>query len=236
MSRMSKASLFTRCFFNLPNKIKKSVQYKQDTILIWDIENVRLPNNVNPEKVIKVLKQAFMDPTMTRPRKTVTCLTQKSLKAIQFTHPDFIDNVIDHMDVSMASSSNHSKNADYVLCREFQSFIDTYPRGSKIVLLSGDADFLEPVQRAIKLGFHVQLVYVDKKISHTLLELKYNKGHEPIEWTLFLKDALKMESLSFPYPLNELMHQMHQMQPLALDRPAMSWSKKNANNTWPLKN
>ena len=229
--------IFSRCFYGLTQKSKANTLAKtkvkakqasldrvkksssssassaavpvplQDAILIWDIENVRLPDNIDPGKVIMALKDKLMHPSTTSQHRSVACLTQRSLKAIQYKHHDFIDSVIAHMDVSIASHVSPKKNADYVLCREMSAFMDTHPRGSKIVLLTGDADFLEPVQRAIKLGFQVQLVYVEKKVSHTLLELNYGRVKaanccQPIPWDKFLQDAFQLQAdqLTFPYP------------------------------------
>ena len=165
--------------------------FKSPALLIWDIENVRLPNNLAPGVVTTMLKSEFAV------RDAVTAITPRSLFMIKQNHPSFIDVMVPHCDLMLASHKS-KRSADYVLIHKIGEYIVKARGNGKIVLLTGDSDFLEPVQRALASGVEVQLLYVENKTSRALLELDYGEN-SPIEWRQFLKDKFGGVEIELPY-------------------------------------
>ena len=159
-------------------------------LVVWDIENVRLPRNLSAAAVIAEVKRAFVFSAGFREHAAVCCVTPASLRAIAKQSPAFVHEAVPLMDVRLASHTRPKLGADFVLRRELGDFMDRYAASAaacRIVLLTGDADFLEPVQRALALGFDVQLVHYGPSASRLLLAQRY--ASPPVEWTRFLTDA-----------------------------------------------
>ena len=94
-------------------------------IILWDIENVRLPMppGPTPAAVLMALKQRFVFSAGFVEHKTVCCVTRTSLHAIERSWPRFAGDVVPHMDVCIGSHTTTKFAADYVLCRELSSFM-----------------------------------------------------------------------------------------------------------------
>lgn len=169
-------------------------------IILWDIENVRLPMppGPTPAAVLMALKQRFVFSAGFVEHKTVCCVTRTSLHAIERSWPRFAGDVVPHMDVCIGSHTTTKFAADYVLCRELSSFMReqaAHAGRCRIVLLTGDADFTEPIQRAVRMGFDVQLVHYGESTACTLLELPVTR----VEWTHFVSDMDTDVVPVFPY-------------------------------------
>jgi len=141
-------------------------------LFVWDMENVRLPDasdTLSISDLVSNLKNGFMDPKYYKEWRTTACITRTSLKAIEKRHPDFIDQMVPYIDITLASSFK-KVNADYVLKRELSTFLDSHAASphSRIILLSGDGDFLGCVQRAIKMGIEVHVVSYSGATSKVL--------------------------------------------------------------------
>lgn len=130
-------------------------------LIVWDIENTRLPHEVAPLAVLRALKRRFVQDAGFLEHKTVCCVTPFSLRAIQARWPTFLADLVPHMDVALAPVRQPKCSADYVLAREISAFCRSVPRssGARLVLLTGDADFLGPVQGALAHGVDVRLVH-----------------------------------------------------------------------------
>lgn len=174
-------------------------------VLIWDLENVRLPDGVDPGIVVQAVKRRFMDRSFFAERRSLACVTPSSLHAMLARCPGLVDALVPFVDLALASPRNPKRGADYVLCRELAAFLDSRPpRGSRIVLLTGDGDFLGPVQRALRTpGIEVQLVYYAEGVAKSLLSLDYGIGQpSPVDWRAFLeKDGGVGGPVVLPYPL-----------------------------------
>ncbi len=157
---------------------------------MWDIENVRLPRNMSAAAVIAEVKRAFVHSAGFREHAAVCCVTPASLRAMAKQSPAFVHEAVPLIDVRLASHSRPKLGADFVLRRELGAFMDRFAASAascRIVLLTGDADFLEPVQRALALGFDVRLVHHGPSASRLLLAQRY--ASPPVEWTRFLTAA-----------------------------------------------
>jgi hypothetical protein len=121
------------------------------------------------------------------------------------TWPGFLSDAVPLMDVRTGCATRPKLGADFVLKRELSAFIDRYARVAntcRIVLLTGDADFLEPVQHALRLGFDVQLVHDGHSSSAALLKQPYKTP--PVEWVVFLADTLNNGVVpDMPYHTND---------------------------------
>ena len=146
---------------------------KKVAIVIWDIENVRLPAApIKPGDVVRAIKQTFATDAGFPMPSMVCCVTPCSLRAMERKWPAFVHDVVADMDIRVASKSRPKLGSDYVLKRVFTDFIDAHAEcahDARVILITGDADFIEPVQRATRLGFDVQLVCYGGNASRFLL-------------------------------------------------------------------
>jgi hypothetical protein len=116
-------------------------------LVIWDIENVRLPlPPISPSSVIEAVRKAAVAPFTRGNVKITCCVSPMSLRAMEKRCPTFVRDAVPMMDLRIACDARAPKlGADYVLQREMTAFMQTAPRGARIVLITGDADFLGPV-------------------------------------------------------------------------------------------
>ena len=183
------------CFASDPKK-----QHDRAAILVWDIENVRLPLNMSVASVVAEVKRAFVFAAGFSEHASVCCLTPLSLRAMAKLSPGFVHEAVPLMDIRLASDSRAKLGADFVLRRELGTFMDRFASSAsscRIVLLTGDADFLEPVQRALRLGFDVLLVHFGRSSSRLLVGQRY--ASPPVEWERFLTDANGGTAPYMPY-------------------------------------
>ena len=145
--------------------------------------------------VIAEVKRAFVFSAGYSEHASVCCVTPASLRAISKRIPGFLHDAVPLLDVRLAS---HSKlGADFVLRRALGKFMDHTSVGRRIVLLTGDADFLEPVQRALDIGIDVQLVHFESSSSRLLVGQRY--ASPPVEWMRFLTDLNGGATPDMPY-------------------------------------
>ena len=159
-------------------------------LVVWDIENVRLPRNMSTAAVISEVKRAFVFSAGFVEHASICCMTPVSLHAMTKQSSAFVHEAVPLMDIRIASHSRPKLGADFVLRRELGLFMDRFSASAatcRIVLLTGDVDFLEPVQRAIRMGFDVLLVHYGKSTSRLLLDQLYSTP--PVEWVSFLARA-----------------------------------------------
>ena len=156
------------------------------TCVIWDIENVRPP--LPPAPLLKTLSALSQLASSTQSRRIpiVCCVTTLSLRRIEKELPTFMRDAVTLMDVRIASLVP-KRGADYVLNLEILRLCSHGGTDTKkrIVLLTGDADFLGPVQVALENGVDVQLIYKKESCAKVLLDLKYSS--KPIEYMEFLR-------------------------------------------------
>ena len=169
---------------------------------MWDIENVRLPSNMSVTSVIHAVKRAFVTSAGFSEHASVCCVTPVSLRAMIRHRAGFVHETVPLMDIRVASESRSKLGADFVLRRELGKFMDGFAKRAtscRIVLLTGDVDFLEPVQRALGLGFDVQLVHFGRNASRLLVDQRYAARSPPVEWERFLTDANGGTAVDLPY-------------------------------------
>ena len=165
-------------------------------MVVWDIENVRPPplikrnrrgHALTPAAVLQEVKRAFVTDAGYAEHAAVCCLTSVSLQDMERTYPSFVQDLVLAMDVRVGSRKCPKLAADFVLKREMARFVHRHAgQEARIVLLTGDADFLEPVQLALLQGIDVQLVYQSGSVARTLLSLPY--ASPPVEWGRFLEE------------------------------------------------
>lgn len=201
---------FIKCFHGAPSATDTADEDEERSpaIVIWDIENVRLPlPPLSTTSTIQAVKRTFIaDKGHDLSDAMMVCaLTETSLRAMERTWPSFLREMVPLMDVRLGCASRPKLGADFVLRRELSAFMDRYTRvasRSRIVLLTGDVDYLEPVQQALRLGFDVQLVHYGPNTSAALLAQPYVSP--PVEWVGFLADALNDGiSPAMPYETKE---------------------------------
>lgn len=170
-------------------------------IVIWDIENVRLPTSLPPGAVFEALRRRF-GVGVDGPVRIVCCVTPRSLPVIERRCPAFLASAVPaQVEVRVASATRQKLGADFVLKTEMAEFmqlhassclrIDEAEAAPRIVLMTGDADFLEPMQRAVRLGFDVRLVHYAGNSSRALVNGWTGlDGDGPVEWARMLADEL----------------------------------------------
>ncbi|PNH11776.1 hypothetical protein TSOC_001388 [Tetrabaena socialis] len=182
-------------------------------LIVWDIENVRLPLNtapgLSPKHVVRYLKKHFIYAPCRTEYRTVAAVTERSLNRIRRDHPSFVEQVIPDLTLLMASAQHAKRNADVVLKKELHMFCMEHAHTARcnpgqltIVLISGDEDFLEPVQAALQAGFGVELLTHDTA-SGALLAQGYS--HRPTLWSAFLRACSGVQQVVLPYG-DEQMH------------------------------
>ncbi|KXZ53257.1 hypothetical protein GPECTOR_7g1151 [Gonium pectorale] len=180
---------------------------RQLVLIVWDIENVRLPLNtapgLSPRHVVQYLKKHFIFGHGRTEYRTVAAVTERSLAAIRRNHPDFVEQVVPDLTLLLASAQHAKRNADVALKKELHHFTTelahiarSCPGQLSIVLISGDEDFLEAVQGAMQAGFAVQLVTHDTA-SGALLAQGYSRP--PLLWSDFLRSASGVRDVMLPY-------------------------------------
>ncbi|KAG2446472.1 hypothetical protein HYH02_008463 [Chlamydomonas schloesseri] len=176
-------------------------------LIVWDIENVRLPlctaPGLTPKNVVRYLKKHFIYGPGRTEFRTVAALTERSLGRIRRDHPAFVEQVVPDLTLLLASAVHQKRNADVVLKKELHQFVTEHahlarscPGQLSIVLISGDEDFLEAVQGALAAGFAVELVTHDTA-SGALLAQGY--ARPPTLWSRFLRDASGVADVVLPY-------------------------------------
>jgi hypothetical protein len=184
-------------------------------LILWDIENVRPPPGVSAAAAARLLKERFVRSCGFAERRTVCCLTPRSLREIEARSPLFVDDATPEMSIVLASHRRPKLSADYALKRELSLFLEeeqelaqaaatkarkkTGASGrSRVVLVTGDADFLEPVQHALRMGADVQLVHDGACASRTLLRVPPYVS-PPVEWAdLLLTPAAAAAAARLP--------------------------------------
>ena len=176
-----------------------SSRVESRSLVVWDIENVRALSPRHPPGVTlidsyrhvrrELIGKAGYEEQTTR---AICCVTPVSLKAMLKLNPNWVDILVPEVSVFLASYSRPKCSADFVLRREMTTFTSNVVAQGKgvrarIVLMTGDEDFLEPAQQALKQGIDVQLVYWEGMISGALLNLPYLTP--PVEWGAFLRGA-----------------------------------------------
>lgn len=205
--------------------VPKRIQ--QISTIFWDVENVRLPKAIHKtddfslSSIVESMRYRLCESDGFKV-DAVTCgVTLSSLQAIEHFHglryPSIVDQLAMHADIIV--SSRHPKcGADYIIKREIDKFIDSHAHSvakgetrARIVLLSGDADFVLSMQRAIRLGFETRIVYVRTRESPLLLGLPHSLCS--VEWTDFLKNIAGHDRFGFSYKPDDMQsHQPHQHQ------------------------
>jgi hypothetical protein len=168
-------------------------------LLVWDIENIRLPKEITPLNVLFAIKQRFIKDSGYTEHKSICCVTHVSLRAIEKQWPAFLSDVVPHMDVELAPARRAKCDADYVLRREMSRFCHAFASSAKkkIVLLTGDADFVEPIQAAHRSGCDVHLIYNATNASRFITTTQSTFGS--CEWAGFLKDVNDGIDVTLPY-------------------------------------
>ncbi|GFR47955.1 hypothetical protein Agub_g9759 [Astrephomene gubernaculifera] len=182
-------------------------------LIAWDIENVRLPLNtapgLSPRHIVRYLKKHFIYTPGRTEYRTVAAVTERSLNRIRRDHPAFVEHVVPDLTLLMASAVHAKRNADVMLKKELHHFTTehahlarAHPGQLTIVLISGDEDFLEPVQGALQAGFNVELLTHDTA-SGALMAQGYSRP--PGLWSAFLRGCSGVQQLVLPYG-DEQMH------------------------------
>ena len=177
-----------------------------ETLFLWDIENVRTPveNHVlPPAHLVRCIKDRFVRGQGCVEHRSVCSVTPASLHAIERACPTFVDQVTPELTVVLASYRQPKIGADYALQRELSIFLERpTPHKKRVVLVTGDADFLEPVQRALRAGVDVVLIHYEATSSHVLVTVP-PYASPPIAWSAFLAECSpSVPAPRLPYPAN----------------------------------
>ena len=125
-------------------------------LVVWDIENVRAPlaldAGMTTLDVLGHVRNGMVAGAGFEELRAVCCVTPASLRAMHVQSPRWLDRVVPELTVLVASC-HQKRGADYVLKRELSRFIqdevlkrDDKRRGARrarVVLLTGDCDFLD---------------------------------------------------------------------------------------------
>ena len=115
------------------------------------------------------------------------------------TNPTSMDDLVLSVQVRVASDRKPKLSSDFVLKQEMERFMDdhideariankTNKNRPRIVLITGDADFVEPALRAVRLGFDVVLLHYGANSSPALVGQWYRR--EPVEWSSFIANSI----------------------------------------------
>jgi hypothetical protein len=161
------------------------VSARPPALVLWDVENVSPPIHVSPSGFLRRIKHAYVVDAGYREWRTVCGVTLRSLHALERAHAGFVDQVVSEAVIALASSVHGKRAADDVIRREMLHFTDPSIRRSvgdspRIVLVTGDATYLEHVQSALRLGIDVQLIYDRECASPRLVGLPYRSA--PVAW------------------------------------------------------
>ncbi|GIL54404.1 hypothetical protein Vafri_9804 [Volvox africanus] len=180
-------------------------------LIVWDIENVRCPRGngqsdplLTPSKVLGYIKQHFIYELGRMEYRTVAAVTPKSLNIIRKKYPNFVEQVVPELTLLVASAEEPKRNADVMLKKELYRFVSEHahiarhsPGQLTVVLLSGDEDFLEPVQVALNSGFAVELMHHEQPSWALLSQQGY--ARPPLLWADFLKERSGTTQVNLPY-------------------------------------
>ncbi|GIL74154.1 hypothetical protein Vretimale_4816 [Volvox reticuliferus] len=185
--------------------------HRKLVLIVWDIENVRCPRGngqwdplLTPAKVLGYIKEHFIYHPGRMEYRTVAAVTPKSLNIIRKKYPNFVEQVVPELTLLVASAQEPKRNADVMLKKELYRFISEHahiarhsPGQLTVVLLSGDEDFLEPVQVALNSGFAVELMHHE----HPSWTLRSQQGYArpPLLWADFLKECSGVTQVNLPY-------------------------------------
>ncbi|GIL54405.1 hypothetical protein Vafri_9804 [Volvox africanus] len=141
----------------------------------------------------RYIKQHFIYELGRMEYRTVAAVTPKSLNIIRKKYPNFVEQVVPELTLLVASAEEPKRNADVMLKKELYRFVSEHahiarhsPGQLTVVLLSGDEDFLEPVQVALNSGFAVELMHHEQPSWALLSQQGY--ARPPLLWADFLKE------------------------------------------------
>ncbi|EFJ42542.1 hypothetical protein VOLCADRAFT_97315 [Volvox carteri f. nagariensis] len=187
------------------------MDHRMLVLIVWDIENVRCPRGngpwdsvLTPAKVLGYIKQHFIYEPGRVEYRTVAAVTPKSLSIVQKRYAGFVEQMVPELTLLVASAQEPKRNADVMLKKELYRFVSEhahiarlYPGQLTVVLLSGDEDFLEPVQVALNSGFAVELMHHDK--PSWALRNQQGYARPPLLWADFLKERSGADVVNLPY-------------------------------------
>ncbi|KAK9867156.1 hypothetical protein WJX84_004053 [Apatococcus fuscideae] len=151
-------------------------------IVIWDLENCAIPARFNDQlpALVKALRSSYrasrvvtaaeIPATNTAKTDQLRTLSYCDVEVLTFLRPD-----------SNSSAKKHS-SADYMLKRALQRFLSSPCQGSRVTLITSDADFISDIYHVQDFGLQVHLLCDVERCSSVLKEAADTFG----DWKAFL--------------------------------------------------
>lgn len=154
-----------------------NLNLNSQAIVVWDIENVQ-PPNISIHDLMRHIRNRFVTAGNYTEHSTICSLTNISMKTFD---AKTIDELVSCSTcVLLASAFSKKRDADFVLLRELMRFTSNHkPERSKIILITGDADYTGFVNMALHRGFNVQLIF-RASCGKQLLSLPFKNS--PVLW------------------------------------------------------
>lgn len=170
---------------------------RQNLLLFWDIENVRVPDGKTAAEVIQCLQKTFAGlDTGKSLLKIVISVTENGLRTIQKQDPGFLKNNVRDVQVIIAAR-NDKQDADFMLTKEMQLWVDMMDyHNTRIVLVSGAEAFFNVANAAHRKGMLEGLVYEERHVSPPMLTIAVDVKRE---WKRLLEQHFDCD-LNFSYP------------------------------------
>ena len=184
-------------------------QTREDLLIIWDIENVRIPTELKPAGVLAALKRAFVKKDGRRFCGIFSACTLRSLTAMG---PDRVDELASngYLNVRMLHASGNtfrktagSDNLLIEIMLDFTMGCVLSRRRGTILLITGDADFVRPTMWCAGQGCSIELMFHFPVASR---EIKGMKCDWSMKWENFLRSQCVFPSngpipvFTFNYP------------------------------------
>lgn len=192
----------TAPFFKFPEGRRE-----EDILIVWDFQNVRIPNELEPVEVLRFLYNSFI--AKAGPRRCWGCygaftdLTKRMVGEKRFNQ--FTSNgVLNVMMLNAPGGPRKTDDTDHPLKEVMMNFTVDCIRGHKdgvILLITGDADFVRPAVWCRQQGcVRLELLYYEGTVSRDIRALD---ASWKMEWRQFL-DAMTggARQWTFPYPSN----------------------------------
>ncbi|PNH05278.1 hypothetical protein TSOC_008455 [Tetrabaena socialis] len=148
---------------------------QKEVLIVWDIENCRIPVGVPAREVEKAISNAFLYLHRRKKAGFACSISEESLAALSsaYGRPD-ADYLKTHTKMVMAAGGGKYKSSDTKLLEEIESFVvrqsrDDRTAQSVLVVITGDGDFTKAILQAMDQGMDLEVLHPLGMTSRNLL-------------------------------------------------------------------
>ncbi|GFR42636.1 hypothetical protein Agub_g3572 [Astrephomene gubernaculifera] len=172
---------------------------QKEVLIVWDIENARIPVDVSASEVEKAISNAFQRYPRRKLSAFLAAISRQSLNAMETCYgSDQVNHLLDHTKLLLASGQSNS--TDKKLIQEVDTFISRQSQEGRaatsvLVVITGDGGFIECIKAAMRAGMEVEVLHPTAITSRELINTISGRAHVwHHDWLRFLEYWLRKRS------------------------------------------